>query len=183
MGTMRRYLKVIIVALLLTVFGRPAHAQTEEIPFDVSLTFLKFSTNADFGFDVGVRFHEHWGVKAGLMADLFRNSFGTEKALDEKYRLSYTAGATYRIGIFTACANVGYGEYGTYAYSSKLDEYGIKEKIRGVELGLQMQFVIKNGFYLEVGYGTIPQGFVAGKPFHDITFGFGINLVELFSKI
>ena len=181
---MKRNILLIVVMSFMTACVFDAKAQSEDAPLINVTGLLKFNTKADFGFDVGVIINDRWGAKFGLMADTHRGSFGEEDSIGKHYRLSYTGGATYKVcRWFSPGVAIGYGEYGTYGYYAELDKYGIHGKVRGPELGVQLQFCLKRGVLLEIGYGTIPTGFFKNSPFHDITFGIGINFYELFASI
>lgn len=143
---------------------------------------VKANTRLDLGFDVGVTFMDRFGVKVGMMSDLY-HPYGDENevlqdykdAMGKDYRLSYTAGPMVRIMDwlwFSAVA--GYCEYGTYGYSDRLEMYGIADKVKGLEAGAQLRFVF-GSYSVEVGYGTVPKGFSLGRPIHDISFGIGFG--------
>ena len=143
---------------------------------------IKSNTQLDLGFDVGVTFLDKFGIKVGMMSDVYHPSGNDNQkledykdALGKDYRLSYTAGPMVKIiDWLWLSAVVGYGEYGTYGYSDKLEMYGISNKIKGLEAGAQLRFVF-GLVSVEAGYGTVPKGFSLGRPFHDIVLGLGFD--------
>lgn len=174
---MKRLFGTILLVLVMAVSAGKASAQTVGGYFSV-----KSNIRLDLGFDIGVTFKDRFGIKAGMMSDIY-HPYGDENevlqdykdAVGKKYRLSYTAGPMVRlVDWLWLSAVVGYGEYGTYGYSDRLEMYGISGKIKGLEAGAQLRFVFGN-YSLEVGYGTIPKGFSLGNPLHDISFGIGMN--------
>lgn len=173
---MKKLYGTIIFMLVMIMGARQANAQNVGW-----YGLIKSNINKDLGFDLGVTFADRFGVKVGIMSDIYRpigNDDSIKKykeAIGKKYRLSYTAGPTVKvIDCLWISASIGYGEYGTYAYSKELDMYGISGKIKGLETGLQLRFSL-NMCDVEVGYGTIPKGFSLKKPMHDITLGFGVH--------
>lgn len=141
----------------------------------------KLNTEGHWGLDGAVTFYDRYGVRFGFMSD-FYHPFGSgekyhqnfDKVLGKGYRLSYTVGPTVKaLDWLWFGASVGYGEYGTYSYSTMLNKYGISEKVKGLELGLLVRYVYQDCVVLEVGYGTIPTGFKLDRPLHDISFGIG----------
>lgn len=142
---------------------------------------IKAGIHGDFGFDLGVSLTERFSLRAGLMTDMDRvslengkNIAAFEKVLGNNYRLTYSFGPMVKItDWFWVSATAGYGEIGTYAYNSITDTYGISGKIKGLEAGLQFQFRLSKMCF-EVGYGTLPNSFVLGQQYHDLTFGIGI---------
>lgn len=168
--SMKRLLKVVLTAVILITGVNQAAAQNG------GYFLVKSNINANMGFDLGISLNDLIGVKAGMMVDIYRPDLdggSYEKALGHKYRLSYTAGPYIMLNDwFSISAAAGYGEIGTYGYSEWMDMYGISGKIKGLEVGLQLQFTI-DGMFIELGYGTLPGSFSLGRPFHDITFGIG----------
>ena len=173
---MKRLLGTLLLMLVMAVWSDKACSQ------DSGSLMIKSNTRLDLGCDIGVNFSERFGVKVGMMSDLY-HPMGEDheiiqeykEALGEKYRLSYTAGPTVKlVDWLWLSGSIGYGEYGTYGYSNRLEKYGISGKIKGLEAGAQLRFVF-GLFSIEVGYGTIPKGFSLNNPLHDISFGLGVN--------
>lgn len=169
---MKRYISLFVLAAAMAICTHDAFGQVN------FLAQVKANIRGEFGCDIGIRHNDIWGVKVGMMSDLNREKSsedGYSKSLGKNYRLSYTAGPTVRIvDWFWIGATAGYGEYGKYGYSVEQDLYGVLGKVKGLEVGLQLQFDFK-GILLEVGYGTIPKGFSLKKPLHDIVFGVGMK--------
>lgn len=144
---------------------------------------VRTNIHGDWGFDLGVSLTEGFGLRAGMMTDFDRKEVkkaddivAFKKVLGNNYRLSYSIGPMVKIANWLwLSATAGYGEIGTYAYNSLSDVYGISGKIKGLEVGLQLQFRLKL-LALEIGYGTLPNSFALGRPYHDVTFGLGIYL-------
>lgn len=167
---MKRLLKILLTAVIMIIGVNQAAAQGG------GYFLIKSNISANMGFDMGIDLNDFIGVKAGMMVDIYRPDLdggSYEEAFGHKYRLSYTAGPYVMINEwFSISASAGYGEIGTYGYSESLDMYGISGKIKGLEVGLQFQFDV-DGFFIELGYGTLPKSFSFGRPFHDITIGIG----------
>lgn len=167
---MKRLVMILLASVVSAVAMVNASAQ------DSGYFLMKSNLNVNLGFDVGIGINDVIGAKAGMIADIYRPDSKTgsfEESLGRKYRLSYTAGPYFRItDCFAVSASVGYGEIGTYGYNSQTDQYGIAGKIKGLELGLQLQFML-DGMIFELGYGTLPVSFGLGRPFTDISFGVG----------
>ena len=141
----------------------------------------KLNTEGHWGLDGTVTFDDRYGVRAGFMSDFYHPFGNGEKyyqnfneVLGKGYRLSYTAGPVVKtLDWIWLGAAIGYGEYGTYSYSTMLNKYGISEKVKGLELGLHVRFVFKELLVCEVGYNIIPTGLKLERPLHDISFGIG----------
>lgn len=175
---MRKYLSISLSVLaLICMTSSKASAQVS------TYYTVKTAFKMTMGFDLGLTFNERFGFKAGMLSDLHRpdkedgNVISQyEEVLGKPYRLAYTAGPIVKITDWMWIgATAGYGEYGTYGYSSKKDMYGIRGKIKGFEAGLQLTFVFE-GFVLDVGYETVPKGFAAGRPLNEIVIGFGMMI-------
>lgn len=167
---MKSFLKILLTAVIAFAGLVQASAQ------DSGYFLMKSNINGNLGFDMGVGITDVFGAKAGMMADIYRPDSETgsyDESLGRKYRLSYTAGPYVKINhCFSVSASAGYGEIGTYGYNALTDQYGIAGKIKGLEIGLQLQFRTE-GVILELGYGTLPISFGLGRPFTDISFGVG----------
>lgn len=174
---MKRLFGTFLLMLVVAVSAGKASAQ------DVGCYFsLKTNIRLDVGCDIGVTFKDRFGVKVGMMSDVY-HPYGDENevlqdykdAVGKNYRLSYTAGPMVKIVDWMwLSAVVGYGEYGTYGYSDRLEMYGISGKIKGLEAGAQLLFVF-DMYSVEVGYNTIPNGFALNRPLHDISIGVGMK--------
>lgn len=174
---MKRIFGTMLLMLLMAVGAHKASAQ-EVSGYGV----IKANIRMDLGIDVGITLADRFAVQVGMMSDINR-PMGEEheilqeykEAVGSKYRLSYTAGPAVKLADWLWLgASVGYGEYGVYGYSDRLEMYGISGKVKGLEAGGQLRFIL--GMYsLQLGYSTIPKGFSLNKPFHDISFGVGMN--------
>lgn len=174
---MKRLFGTVMLILVLSVCAGKTDAQNVSGYFSV-----KANLQMDLGCDIGVTFMDRFGIKVGMMSDIY-HPHGDENqilqdykdAVGKKYRLSYTAGPMVRlVDWLWLSAVVGYGEYGTYGYSDRLEMYGISGKIKGLEAGAQLRFVF-GSYCVEVGYGTIPKGFSLNRPLHDVSVGIGVN--------
>lgn len=174
---MKKILGIILLMLVMIASTGKASAQ------DVGGYFsLKTNIRLDVGFDIGVTFNDIFGVKAGMMSDIYHPHGdeaevlkGYKEALGKKYRLSYTVGPMLKLADWLwLSAVVGYGEYGTYGYSTKREMYGVSGKIKGLEAGAQLRFVFDD-CSVEIGYNTVPKGFSLKRPLHDVSLGVGIN--------
>ena len=174
---MKRIFGTILLMLVMTVGADKVKAQNIG-----GYAAVKANINMNLGFDLGVTFADRIAVQAGMMSDIYHPTGEEyeilqdyEEALGKKYRLSYTVGPSVKlVDWLWLGASVGYGEYGVYGYSNRLEKYGITGKVKGLEAGAHFRFVF--GMYsVQLGYGTVPKGFSLNKPFHDISFGVGMN--------
>lgn len=173
---MKRLYKILLVVLSISCVSVSASAQIS------GFWTVKANLDIDMGFDIGYIFAERFGLKVGMLSDTYhpKSDDGNvidqyEKAMGKKYRLSYTGGPMVKVMDWMwLSATAGYGEYGVYGYSQEKDMYGIKGKVKGLEVGLQFNFILDD-FVIQAGYATLPDGFSAGKPLHDITFGIGMT--------
>jgi len=174
---MKRLFGTILLILVIAVCAEKTSAQNVAL-----YGMLKANIRMDIGVDIGVTFNDRFGVKVGMMSDIYHPMGNDneilqkyEDAIGKKYRLSYTVGPTVRlVDWLWLNAVVGYGEYGTYGYSDRLEMYGVSGKVKGLEAGAQLRVVL--GVYsVELGYTTIPKGFSLRRPLHDITLGIGVN--------
>ena len=167
---MKRLISLTILSIGLLFCSPAAQAQLN------GLASVKFNTRGEIGFDAGLLFQETWGLKIGTMTDMHAEKSsenGYSESLGKNYRRSYTGGAHIKtIDWLWLGMNMGYGEYGTYGYRAEDDLYGVSGKVKGFEIGVQLEFHLSL-CVLEIGYGTIPKGFSIQRPFNDIVFGIG----------
>lgn len=175
---MKRFLGVVLLLVLLS--------GTEKMQAKVFQSYyglVKANLHLAMGADVGFVIVDRFAVQVGMLADISRPSGNDadkiakyKEVLGDKYRLSYTAGPSVKLVDWLWLTVVaGYGEAGVYGYSERLDKYGISGKVKGLEAGIQLRFVMKN-CTVGVGYNTIPKGFSLHRPLHDVSFGIGIEL-------
>ena len=169
---MKRIISIIALAVSLLLYSHEANAQLN------GLATIKLNTVGEMGFDAGIIFQEKWGLKIGTMADLNAEKSSENRykeSIGKGYRRSYTGGGLIKVhDLVWLGMNMGYGEYGTYGYRESDDLYGVSGKVKGFEVGAQMQFYLDTCI-LEIGYGTIPKGFSIERPFNDIVLGIGFR--------
>lgn len=174
---MKKLYRIIsLTVILMCISANMASAQVS------GFWVVKTNLNLDLGADLGVTFNDRFGVKVGMMSDIWHPTGDDseitkkyEEAMGKDYRLSYTLGPMAKVTDWMwVSVTAGYGEYGFYDYSNRLEMYGIREKIKGLEVGLQLNFDIGDCFIL-AGYGTVPKGFSLDRPLHDISIGIGMS--------
>lgn len=133
------------------------------------------------GLEGGLLFNK-MGIKLRFETDLYHPFSSSDtyeqeviESLGSKYRVSYTGGFMYNPYRFLWLAiDAGYGEYGTYGQTLDGKTYGVLNKIKGAEVGVDVMAFIYSSLYISLGYSTILSTNSLQERYNGIKIGVGI---------